>query len=153
MKEKIKFKEFNAPHMTAICEKGLDVEDWILYSIKTAVNSPLPWYWDTDTNEYVDDNGRPVNFDNLTKLGYNPFTEYERYYVVANNNNNYRVECADFADALNHIKAYAAITLNKLKESEEYQNDEYKIIGTQHGTEFTLRTMKLEFEKFFQDWE
>lgn len=151
MKEEIKFKEFNAPHMTAIYEEGFDIDEWYLYNIKTALNSPLPWFWDTDKEEYIDDNGHYVEFDNLTKLNYNPFTEYERYYVVVNNV--YWVECADVADALEHVKAYAATVLSGLKESDVYQNYEYKIIGTQNGTEFTLRTLKLEFEKFFQDWE
>lgn len=150
MKEIIKFKEFNAPHMTAFCEDGVDVDEWYLYDVKTALVSPLPWYWDTDKEEYVDANGHYINFDNLTKLTYNPFMEYEHYYVVVNNV--YWVECADVADALEHVKAYVTTVLSGLNESED-RYYEYKIIGTQHGTEFTLRTLKLEFEKFFQDWE
>lgn len=151
MKEEIKMKEFDAPHMTAFCEIGLDVDEWYLLDVKTALNNPLPWYWDTNKEEYVDANGHYIEFDNLTKLGYNPFTEYDRYYVVINDD--YQVECADVPDALEHVKAYAATVLSGLTESEEYQSYEYKIIGTQNDTEFTLRTMKLEFEKFFQDWE
>ena len=151
MKEEIKFREFDEPHMTAICDTELDVEEWILYDVDLALRHPLPWFWNTETNEYVDSNGHVVELANMTKLGYNPFTEYERYYVI--DSDGHYVECADVANALEHIKTEVANIIKSLNKTDEYHNYEFEIIGTQHGTEFTLRTMKLEFEKFFQDWE
>lgn len=36
-------------------------DDWVI----APVRHPLPWYWDEDTDEYVDTNGVSINLDNL----------------------------------------------------------------------------------------
>nr|DAD63752.1 MAG TPA: hypothetical protein [Caudoviricetes sp.] len=36
-------------------------DDWVI----APVNHPLPWYWDEDSDEYIDGRGVSINLDNL----------------------------------------------------------------------------------------
>lgn len=61
MKSKIKMIEREVNGTFILQDPDWLDTDWVI----APVNHPLPWYWNEDTDKYVDANGVYINLDNL----------------------------------------------------------------------------------------